>query len=91
MGMGIALLRFAVGGPAGMTDAAVALGTLLFHKSNKIFKFAFCLQANQLPCLHSCNSGGIVTAIFKLPQSIKQQWRSIPCAYYRNNAAHAVL
>ena len=49
MGMGIALFWFAMGGPAGMADAALAKSTLGLHSSREIDEFSLGLQTGEPP------------------------------------------
>ena len=72
--MRIAFFGFAVGGPAGVADSTAARRTLGINAGFQIDQLAPCLQAAELTrCIHRCNSGGVVAAVFQLSQAFKQQ------------------
>ena len=89
MGVGIALLRLAVGGPTGVADAALAGGTLGLVTGREVDQFALCLQAAEgAGRIHRGNPGGVVAAVFQLAQALQQQRRRFPRTDQRNDAAH---
>ena len=97
MGMGIAFFRFAMGGPAGMADAAMARGTLLFPTGGQVQQLALGLEAMQSPLgsparirqgLHRGDAGGVITAVFELSQPLQQLGRSLSRTDQGNDAAH---
>ena len=88
VGVGVALLRLAVGGPAGMADAALARGSLGLKAGSEIDKFALCLEAMEASPINRGNTGGVVAAIFQLAQTLQQLGSRLPRSNQGNNAAH---
>ena len=67
VGMGIALFRFAMGGPAGVANAALARNPLALHASREIDELSLRLQTGELPFgIHRGNPCGVITPIFQL-------------------------
>ena len=67
VGMGVALLRFAMGGPAGVTDAAVSRGSFGLEAGREIHELAFGFQAVKACPIHSGDSSRVVAPILELP------------------------
>ena len=88
VGMGVVLLGFAVGGPAGMADAHQPRGSLTLHPCRQVHQLALGPDAMQLPCLHRGHTGRVVAAIFQLTKTLKQQRCCVPRANHRNDSAH---
>jgi len=92
--VGVALLRLAVGGPAGVADAAQTGSPVGFKALREVHQLALGAQAAQpsrsipLSGLHRGDAGGVVAAIFELPQPFQQQRRRFSRADHRNDAAH---
>ena len=94
VGMGVALLRLAVGGPAGVTDAAQARGAGGLEALAEIDELALGPQAVQATGgsagrhLNGGDASGVVAAVFQLAQALQQQRRRLARADHRNDAAH---
>jgi hypothetical protein len=92
MGVGVALLWLAMGGPAGVADAAQTRGPLGLIAGGEVHQFAFSLQTMQaaLALLHShCGDPGrVVTAVFELAQAIQQLGCRLARTNQGNDAAH---
>ena len=88
VGVGVALLRLAVGSPAGMADAALARGPLGLKAGREIYKLALCLEAMEASPVNGGNAGGVVAAIFQLAQTLQQLGSRLPRSNQGNNAAH---
>jgi len=89
MRMGIALFRLAVGGPAGVTNAALTSGTNRFKAGGEVHQLALGAQAAQITCsINGGNAGGVVTAVLQLTQPFQKQRRCFARTDYRNDAAH---
>jgi hypothetical protein len=68
VGVCVALLRLAVGGPAGVADAALARGTGGLKPAGEVHQLAFRLEAAELACsVHGGDAGRVVAAVFQLP------------------------
>ena len=73
MGMGVVLLGLAMGRPAGMTDTAVPRSPVLVHPSSEVDQLPLGTHAMESTIFNGGNTGGVVTAIFQLTQTFKQQ------------------
>src|SRR5687768_15196623 len=70
--MRIALRRLAVGGPAGMADAARALERLALKLGFEITKLALGAAAGQPSVFQRRDAGGVIAAIFEALQRIDE-------------------
>ena len=87
--MGIALFRFAVGGPAGVAYAALPGSTFLVHTSGEIAQLALGPQTCQLPLGgHRGDPSGVVTAILQLPQALQELRCRFSGTHQGNDSAH---
>ena len=67
MGMGVALFRFAMGGPAGVANAALARSTLGLHPSREIDELSLGLQTGEPSfCIHRGDACRVVAPVFQL-------------------------
>ena len=67
MGMGIALFWFAMGGPTGMANAALARSTLALHPSREIDELSLGLQTGERSLgIHRGDACRVVTPVFQL-------------------------
>ena len=67
MGMGIALFWFAMGGPTGMANAALARSTLAIHPSREIDELSLGLQTGERSLgIHRGDACRVVTPVFQL-------------------------
>ena len=89
MRMRVVLGRLAVGGPAGMADAAMALQRRFLELGFEIFQFAFGAAAIEPVAFQRGDAGGIVTAIFKALERIHQPLRGRSASQNADNPAHA--
>ena len=89
VGVSIGLRGASVSSPAGMADAAAALHRL---RSQYIFQFGeFALGAadfNFFPAVYGGDTRGVIAAIFKPPQSVENDIRSILDTCIANNSTH---
>lgn len=88
VGMGIAFLRFAVGGPTGVADAAEPPGPLLLVAAGEVDQLALGPQASELTPGHGGQAGGVVAAVLQLTQALKQQRSRLAGTDHRDDAAH---
>ena len=87
--MGIALFWFAVGGPAGVANAALPGGTLGFKTSSEIAQLALGPQTGQLPMSGHCGDPSrVVTAVLKLPETLQELGCRFSGAHQCNDSAH---
>ena len=88
--MGVNLRGHAVGGPAGVADAAGAgQSTTIVSLLRQILKTACGLHHfRQLTSVPDSQSGGIIATIFQLAQAVQQNGRSLFSACKSNNTAH---
>ena len=87
--MSIALFRFAVGGPAGVANAALPRRALSFKTISEIAQLALGTQTGQLPLgCHRGDPSGVVTAVFQLPQALQELRRRFSGAHQGNDSAH---
>ena len=67
MGMGISDLWLAMGGPTGVTDAALTGSTIALQQRRKMNQFALGAQTVQLLIsIDDSQAGGVVAAVLKL-------------------------
>ena len=101
VGVGIALLGLAVGGPTGVADAAVARGAHGLEAGREVDELALGPQAGELAWfalgatgrglkggLNRGQACRVVAAVFQLAQALEQQGGSLPRTDHRNDAAH---
>jgi len=101
VGVGVALLRLAVGGPAGVANAAVARRAHGIEAGREVDQLALGPQAGEpawfpwtVPRrrlnrrLNRGQASGVVAAVFQLAQTLEQQGGSLPRTDHRNDAAH---
>ena len=88
MGVGIALLRLAMGGPARMADTAVARSPVLLVTSREVDQLAFRLEAMEPGGIHRGDTRRVVAAVFELPQTLQQLGRGLTRTDQGNDAAH---
>ena len=101
VGVGVALLGLAVGGPTGVANAAVARGADGVEAGREVDQLALGPQAGELAgfALGATSRGlnrgrnrgqasGVVAAVFQLAQALEQQGGSLPRTDHRNDAAH---
>ncbi len=89
--MRIGLDRLAVGGPAGMADAGVAVERGGFEALLKIAQLAFGAPPPEMAILDGGNAGGVVAAIFEALERIDQLLGDRAFAENANDAAHRPL
>jgi hypothetical protein len=78
VGVSIALLRFAMRGPAGVTDAALARGPLLIDTLTEIDQLAFGPQTSESTLsVNRCNTSGVIAPVLQLTQTLKQLRRCL--------------
>ena len=90
MGMGVALLRLSMGGPAGVADAALSRSSLGLETGREIHQLAFGLQAMKAIPIHRGDSRRVVAPILKLSKAFQQLGRRFPRPNQGNDAAHTV-
>ena len=66
VGMGVAVLRLAVGGPTGVANAALARGPLLLHPGREVEELALRPHTGEPPSPHGGHPGGVVAAVLQL-------------------------
>ena len=89
MGVGVALLGLAVGGPTGVTDAAMTGRTVLVVAAGEIDELALSPQAMKATALlNRGDAGGVVTAVLQLSQTLQQLGSGVAGTDQGNNAAH---
>ena len=88
VGVGVVLLRLAVGGPTGVADAHQARSTFTLNSGRQVHQLALGADAMQPPRFHRGHTGGVIAAIFQLAKSLEQQGCRIPGADHRNDSAH---
>ena len=97
VGVGVALLGLAVGGPTGVANAAVARGADGVEAGREVDQLALGPQAAELAWfalgatrrrLNRGQASGVVAAVFQLAQTLQQQGGSLPRTDHRNDAAH---
>ena len=88
--MGVVLGRLAVGGPAGVADAAMAGQRFALQPRFEIFQLAFGAAALEMLAFQRGDASGIVAAIFKPLERIDQLLRDRAAPQNADNAAHAV-
>ena len=91
MRMRVGFDRLAVGRPARVADAGLAVERRSFEKFLEIAQLAFGAPAAELAILDGGDAGGIVAAIFKALQRVDKLFGNGPFAEYANNAAHRPL
>src|SRR5262249_32949158 len=88
--MGVVLGRLAVGGPAGVTDAGVAVERRLIQPLLEVLQLAFGAAALERGAFQRRDTCGIVAAIFEPFEGIDQLLRDGSTPQNADNAAHAV-
>src|ERR1039457_7440997 len=86
--MRIGFGRFAVGSPAGVADPDPALHRHGSQQPVKIHQFAFAPPDLGLTPVDGTDTGGIITAIFQLLQTGKNDRRSLLLSYIPNDSTH---
>ena len=93
VGVGVALLGLAVGGPAGVADAAQPRCPTLLIAGGEVHQLALGLEAVEAAAggirCHGGDAGGVIAAIFELPQSIEQLGCRLARTDQGNDAAHS--
>src|SRR4051812_34991632 len=85
--MGVSFRRNAMGGPAGVSDANIAMHSGLCRHFGKRGNPAGTPKAIQ-PAVDHRDTGGIVTAVFQLAQSLQQDRHYVSPSYGANDSAH---
>ena len=89
MRVGIALFWLAVGGPTGVTDAALTWSALSLNTGREIAQLALGPHTSQLPMpSHRGDTGGVVTALFQLPEPLQELGCSFSGTHQSNDSAH---
>ena len=87
--MGIALFRFAMGGPAGVANAALPGSALGFKTGRQVPELALGPKTGQLALTsHRGNPSGVVTAVLQLPQTLQELRRRFSGTHQGNDSAH---
>ena len=92
MGVGIDVVRLAVGGPAGVTDAQGAgqiravMGQVLQHLQAALGL----LHPHPLRAIHS-DACGVIPPVFQPLQSIQQNGRSLLLTYISYDSTHIIF
>ena len=89
VGMRVHVRRLAVGRPACMTDAHIALrSALTLHFVLQVFQSALGLGYSDLSILEHGDTGGVIATVFQLAQSVYQNVCAVPLSYISNNSTH---
>jgi len=88
LGMGIANIRLAVGGPAGMANAAATGDGALFQLLPLQFDFSLRFAAVELAGHYRGQTGGIVAPILKALQTFQQKRDHLAGANRGHDATH---
>ena len=79
MGMGISDLRLAMGGPTGVTDAALPGSTIALQQRSKMNQFALGAKTGQLLIsVNHSQTSGVIAAVLELTQTLKELWGGWP-------------
>ena len=75
-----------------MTNAALTISTLGLKPLSEVHQLPFCPQAAELLLpVHRSDAGGVVAAVFQLPQTFQQQGVRCLGANEGDDSAHGVL
>ena len=89
MRMGIALFRLAMGGPAGVANAALPRGTLGFKTSGEIAQLSLGPQASQLTLTRDRrNPSRVIAAVLQLTKTLQELGCRFSGAHQGNDSAH---
>ena len=88
--MGVVFGRLAVGSPARMPDAGMALERRILQSGFKIFELAFGAAAFEVIAFQRRNARGIIAAIFEALERIHQLFGDRSAPENADDAAHAV-
>ena len=89
MRMAVHIAGFAVGGPAGMADAAATLGQgLQFQLFAQLGQAALALDHADATVQCQRDTGGVIAAVLQLFQTIQQNVLRVAFANITNNATH---
>ena len=88
VGVGVVLLRLAMGRPAGVADPAKPGRTLTAHTNAEVVQLSFRTKTMQILALQRGNARGVVAAVFQLPKSFQQERGRISRTDHRNDSAH---
>lgn len=88
LGMGIANIRLAVGGPAGVANAAVSSDRVLFQLFSQVSQLSLCFTAAELAGRHCGQTSGIVATILKALQTLQQKGDCLTGANRGHDATH---
>ena len=88
MGMGIPVGRFAMGCPAGMTDADMALERMLFQLIFQIHQPALLFLNVYFSIFIDRNACRIISSVFQAAKSVNQKVGGISTAHITYNTAH---
>ena len=91
VGMGVDLVGPAMGGPAGMADAAMAAERFAGEAVFEILQLAFGAAAREHAVLQGGDTGRIIAAIFEPLERIHHGGRHRSAAENSDDAAHAVV
>jgi hypothetical protein len=91
MGMGVALIRHAMGCPAGVTNSDVTFERVFLEHSGQIDELALGAAAVNRAIDECRDPCGVIAAIFQPLQSFEQPWRRIARAENSDNPAHLSL
>lgn len=88
MRMRIFVGHLSVGRPAGVTNAIASQGRLFRHQFREIRDTSGAFSRLNLFAVYDGDAGGIVTAIFKAPQTIKKNGRRFRLPDVADNSTH---
>jgi hypothetical protein len=88
VGMGVAVGRRAVGGPAGVADAAVAADRVADEEVGERDQLAGGAAAVEMALVHGGDAGAVVAAVFEALQRLEDQRRDLVAAEDADDAAH---
>ena len=90
VGMGVVFGRLAMGSPAGMTDAGMALERRILQSRFEIFELAFGAAAIEAIAFQRGDARRIIAAIFEALERINQLFGDRSAPENADDAAHAV-
>src|SRR5205085_4510660 len=88
MRMRIFVSHLSVGRPAGMTNAIASRGRFFRHQFREICNASGTFSRLDLFAVYDGDAGGIVTAIFKAPQTIEKNGRRFRLPDEADNSTH---
>ena len=89
VGVAVHVAGLAMGGPAGVSDAAAAFGQRLkLQLFPQLGKAALALDHPDAALQRQCDAGGIIPTVFQLLQAVQQNILRVALAHITNNATH---